>query len=138
MARFLGIGDSCRRIGHARVERTKRRLHVERLESRVVLDAGLTPGTSTAVTATTGTLLSGATLVSFTDGASPLPASDYAATIDWGDGTPMSGGTISVSGTTFIVSGSHNFAERSVFQPPSLADSPVNGDHARGLVDQST
>jgi hypothetical protein len=74
MARFLGIGDSCRRIGHARVERTKRRLHVERLESRVVLDAGLTPGTSTAVTATAGTLLSGATLVSFTDGTAPLPA----------------------------------------------------------------
>ena len=82
-----------------------------------VLDAGLTPGIATAVTATAGTLVTDAPLVSFTDGASPLPANDYAATIDWGDGTPTSGGTISVSGTTFTVAGSHNFAQPSTAQP---------------------
>ena len=56
-------------------------------------------------------------LVSFTDGTSPLPANEYAATIDWGDGTPESGGTISLSGTTLTVAGSHNFAEQSLGQP---------------------
>jgi hypothetical protein len=112
MARFPRIADSRRRIGHARVERTKSRLDVEGLKSRVVLDAGLTPGTSTA-----GTLVTGASLVSFTDGASPLPANDYTATINWGDGTPLSGGTISESGTTFTVAGSHDFGRTSSAQP---------------------
>ena len=31
----------------------------------------------------------------------------------------LSGGTISVSGITFTVAGSHYFAKRSAFQPPS-------------------
>jgi PKD repeat protein len=117
MTRFLGVWDSVRRTRRIRRERTKRQFILEHLERRVVLDAGLTPGTSTAVNATAGTLVTGAPLVTFTDGAAPLPANDYSATIDWGDGTPLSGGTISVSGTTFTVAGSHNFAQPSTGQP---------------------
>jgi hypothetical protein len=116
VARFLGIRGDARRIGRASGERSKRQPYLERLESRVVLDGGLTPGLSTPVAATAGTLVSGAPLVTFTDGASPLPANDYSATIDWGDGTPQSGGTLSVSGTTFTVEGSHNFAQPSSAQ----------------------
>ena len=82
MARFPGIGVSRGRSRHARGTRTTRQLLVERLEGRVVLDTGLTPGTSTAVAATAGTLVTDVPLVTFTDGASPLPANDYAATID--------------------------------------------------------
>jgi Bacterial Ig-like domain len=111
MASFLRIGDGRRRPRHNSGERTNRPLVWERLEYRVVLATGLTAGTATAVSATAGTLVTGAPLVTFTDGASPLPANDYSATIDWGDGTPLSGGTISVSGTTFTVDGSHNFAQ---------------------------
>lgn len=117
MAMFLGREEGQRSIRHARGRRTRRQLLVERLEPRVVLDAGLTPGTAMAVTATAGTLVIAAPLVTFTDGATPLPANDYTATIDWGDGTPTSGGTISVSGTTFTVTGSHNFGQPSSSQP---------------------
>ena len=117
MQRSQVIGDRPRSIRRAKAERPKLRLLVERLERRVVLDAGLSPGTATAVAATAGTLVTGAPLVTFTDGAAPLPANDYSATIDWGDGTPLSGGTISVSGTTFTVAGSHNFAQPSTGQP---------------------
>ncbi len=84
------------------------------------MSGSLSPGSSTAVTGTAGTLVSGAPLVTFTDGASPLPAKEYAASIDWGDGTPLSGGTISVSGTTFTVAGSHNFAQPSSAQPAGV------------------
>src|SRR5439155_12208266 len=37
--------------------------------------------------------------------------SDYSASIDWGDGSPSSPGTISGSGGTFTVSGAHSYAE---------------------------
>jgi large repetitive protein len=116
MAGFLGIIERQTRIRHTRGERTNRRLVFERLESRTVLDAGLTPGTGTTLSATAGTLVTGAPLVTFTDGTAPLPANEYSATIDWGDGTPLSGGAISVSGKTFTITGSHNFAEPSTTQ----------------------
>ena len=44
------------------------------------------------------------------------PLSDFTATIDWGDGTPLTAGTISqpVPGGAFIVSGSHTYADSGV------------------------
>lgn len=40
-------------------------------------------------------------------------ASDYAASINWGDGSPPSAGTVTAGGTTgsFMVAGSHTYAE---------------------------
>jgi phosphodiesterase/alkaline phosphatase D-like protein len=50
--------------------------------------------------------------VSFT----PNPSLDhYTATVDWGDGSPPSTGTISLSGATFTVSGSHTYQEEGVY-----------------------
>ena len=49
-----------------------------------------------------------------------MPANQYTATIDWGDGTPLSGGTVSVSGTTFTVAGSHNFGQPSNTRPGGI------------------
>src|SRR5262249_18526169 len=37
--------------------------------------------------------------------------SEYAATIDWGDGTPTTAGTITGSGGSFSVAGSHVYAD---------------------------
>ncbi|HLJ91770.1 MAG TPA: PKD domain-containing protein, partial [Gemmataceae bacterium] len=54
-------------------------------------------------------------LVQFTDPGGPEPVSHYAATIDWGDGTPTTAGVIAVSGGVFTVSGSHTYT-----QQPSL------------------
>jgi uncharacterized protein (TIGR03118 family) len=49
-------------------------------------------------------------VATFTDEGGAEPLGSYAATIDWGDGTSTSAGTISQSGTIFQISGSHNYA----------------------------
>jgi hypothetical protein len=56
-------------------------------------------------------------VASFTDANPTAPLSDFTATIDWGDGTPMTAGTISQPGgvgTAFIVSGAHIYADAGV------------------------
>ena len=71
----------------------------------------LTPGTSFPVTATAGTLLPSTAFVTFSNGPTPLPAGSYSAFLNWGDGSAISPATISLTGTTFTVSGSHNYAQ---------------------------
>ena len=61
------------------------------------------------VNPTQGTIVSAATVATFTDAGGAEPVANYAATIDWGDGT-SSTGTVSLSGSTFSVSGSHTYA----------------------------
>jgi uncharacterized repeat protein (TIGR01451 family) len=43
------------------------------------------------------------------------PAGDFTATIDWGDGSGPTIGTVSGSGGTFSVSGAHTYAEEGTF-----------------------
>jgi hypothetical protein len=50
------------------------------------------------------------TLARFTDADPNGTVSDYSATITWGDGSPATAGTISVSGSGFAVSGTHTYA----------------------------
>jgi phosphodiesterase/alkaline phosphatase D-like protein len=46
----------------------------------------------------------------------PNPTLDhYTATIDWGDGTSATTGTVSLSGSTFSVAGNHTYSEEGVF-----------------------
>ncbi len=49
------------------------------------------------------------TVATFTHASGVEPASDFVATIDWGDGT-TSTGTVSKSGSTYTVKGSHTYA----------------------------
>ena len=63
-----------------------------------------------AVAATEGAAFSG-TVATFTDPDTAALASEYTATIDWGDGT-TSAGTISGSGGSFTVGGVHTYAEQ--------------------------
>ena len=51
------------------------------------------------------------TVATFTDPGGPEVTGDYAATIDWGDGTAITAGSISVSGGLFSVNGNHGYAE---------------------------
>src|SRR5207244_3023634 len=60
------------------------------------------------ISAVEGMAFSGA-VATFTDPAGPEAVADYTATIDWGNGS--SPGTITVSGNTFTVTGSHTYAE---------------------------
>jgi hypothetical protein len=61
-------------------------------------------------TATAGTAISAVPLVTFTDNPNPMPATAYAATIDWGDGAGTTSGTITETAGGFTVSGTHNYA----------------------------
>ena len=55
-----------------------------------------------------------APVATFTDSYPAPPLSNFAATISWGDGTTGTG-TITQSGTTFTVSGSHSYATDGTF-----------------------
>ena len=78
----------------------------------VIADAPLTASsTQPAVDVTESIPFSGAVGM-FTDGNPGGTVSDFTATIDWGDGTPNSAGTISQPGgpgNAFVVSGSHTY-----------------------------
>jgi streptogramin lyase len=81
--------------------------------SASVADAPLTP-VSVPVLASQpkGTPLSGVTVASFTDGNPTAPIGDFTATIDWGDGSPTTIGTIAQpggAGTAFVVTGNHTY-----------------------------
>ena len=59
-------------------------------------------------------------VATFTDPGGPEELSDYSATIDWGDGTPLDTGVI---GAGFTVRGTHTYAEE------SAADHPGSGPY---------
>ncbi|MBO0699415.1 MAG: hypothetical protein J2P46_13550, partial [Zavarzinella sp.] len=50
------------------------------------------------------------TVATFTDPGGAEVLGDYSASIDWGDGTAPSAGTISLAGGVFTVTGSHTYA----------------------------
>jgi PKD repeat protein len=78
-----------------------------------VAEADTLTGVPTTVTATEGTAVS-ATIATFNDTFTGNTAADFSATIDWGDGTTTSG-TVSGSGGTFSVSGTHTYADEGTF-----------------------
>jgi hypothetical protein len=63
---------------------------------------------------TEGALASGVTVATFTNTNPPTPGSNYLAPITWGDGTSSSG-TITPSGTTETVTGSHTYDHAGTF-----------------------
>ena len=79
----------------------------------VIAGAPLSPGTPVTLNTNSGVLLTNAVLGSFTDVNPAAPIGDFSATIDWGDGTPTSLGTIVQPdgvGTAFDVEGTHTYA----------------------------
>src|SRR5204863_9813359 len=80
-------------------------------------DAALT-ATGTAVSASEGNSFSGQ-VASFTEANSTAPLTDFTtgtggASINWGDGTSATAGTVTQPGgvgTAFVVSGSHTYEE---------------------------
>ncbi len=84
----------------------------------VVADAALTPSTTQPTIAQAEGVVFSGPVASFTDGDPLAPTTDYTyVTIDWGDGTPQTAGTISQpggAGTAFLVSGTHTYATAGV------------------------
>src|SRR5579871_1759888 len=64
---------------------------------------------------TEGTGLGTQTVATFTDPGGAEPIADYSATINWGDGTTATAGTITVTGTTFSITGSHSYGEEGTY-----------------------
>jgi parallel beta-helix repeat protein len=77
----------------------------------VVATGGLT------YSATEGTVGAGEPMATFTDPGGAEALSDYAATIDWGDGTSATDGTLSLdpAGHVFTVSGAHTYGQDGTF-----------------------
>ena len=82
--------------------------------SVVVTDPSVAP-TGVTLTTAEGTALTAQTVARFTDPGGPEAVSDYAATIDWGDGSTSSGAAVSLvldsDGKTFHVQGSHTYGD---------------------------
>lgn len=62
----------------------------------------------------------------FTHGDGSEPASGFSATVDWGDGTTGKG-TVTESGGTYTVSGSHTYAEDGTYQVSAVIDDTSSG-----------
>jgi hypothetical protein len=65
----------------------------------------------TSVTGTEGTAISGAAVATFTDANPDATASDFTATINWGDGSASPGTVVAQNGGGFAVDGTHTYAE---------------------------
>jgi hypothetical protein len=78
-----------------------------------VADVGI-EGEGKAVAGTAGTALV-ADIAEFKDQNRLSQPGDFTASIDWGDGTPISAGTISGGGGRFTVTGSHTYASAGTF-----------------------
>ena len=62
------------------------------------------------VNAVQGTPVVNVLVASFADPGGPQPVGNYSATIDWGDGTAATPGSVSASGGGFSVLGSHTYS----------------------------
>lgn len=69
-------------------------------------DAPLTPAAAQPITAVEGAT-TGGTVATFTDGNTGAPASDFRATVDWGDGGAVQGATVSGDSGHFDVVATH-------------------------------
>jgi uncharacterized repeat protein (TIGR01451 family) len=96
-----------------------------------VADASLSFNGGATLSTSEGVAFTGA-VATFTDGNPNAPLSDFAATIDWGDGTSTAGGILVASGTV-VVSGSHIYAEDGN-NTITVTLQDVGGQHASGQV----
>ena len=73
-------------------------------------DARLTAGQSPSLSGLDGSAITG-TLATFSDANPGATASDFTATVDWGDGSAPSGATVTADGGHFDVSAGHAYAK---------------------------
>ena len=83
-------------------------------------------GTGTNITATE-TISATALVATFVDFDNTKTAANFTATINWGDGTPTSAGTIASNGGGFNVTGTHTYATAGTFNVSvQIADTSGN------------
>jgi hypothetical protein len=99
-----------------------------------VTSAELAP-TAAAIAATAGAAFSGP-VATFADSNASEPASSFAATIDWGDGSGPSTGVVTGGAGRFSVAGNHAFGAPGSF-PVSVTITDAGGDQASATVSSS-
>ena len=87
-----------------------RRISAEQLELRWTPSATPVAATAFPVAGFEGAPLANVPVATFTAGDGTTPASQFTAVINWGDGT-VNAGTIGETGTTYVVAGSHTYAD---------------------------
>ncbi len=78
-----------------------------------IVDSSIT-AVGMPVAATEGSPFTG-TIATFTDPDTEATASEYSATIDWGDGSPVDTGVIIGGSGSFSVSGTHTYSEEGTY-----------------------
>jgi hypothetical protein len=100
----------------------------------IVADAALTGSSVPALSQVEGAGFGPVPVATFTDADPNGVASDYSATINWGDGTLPSTGTIGAAGT-FTVTGSHVYLEEGTYPVTvAIADSGGSTTSVGGSV----
>lgn len=79
----------------------------------VVVTPAATTASGSTVNGTVGTAVS-ATVAAFSHGDGRLPAADFSATIDWGDGQ-TSAGTVSAANAAYTVAGTHTYTRSGTY-----------------------
>jgi hypothetical protein len=99
---------------------------VEGASIAYIAGGALTAGAADTLTANTGVPIPPSTVVaSFTDSDTSDTASDFTATIDWGDGSPLSFGKVVSTGSGgFNVEGGHTYAEPGTFDTTVVVTGP--------------
>lgn len=93
-----------------------------------VADQPLIPGTVSFASTPDQTVPYSGRVATFTDGNSFAVASDFSATINWGDGSTGTGTVAAAPGGGFQVSGSHTYAQ-SGSVPVSVSVADIHGAH---------
>ena len=96
------------------------------ISTATIVDPDLVAGSPLTVYATARVDSGLQPVATFTDPGRVEQVSDYVATIDWGDGTSVTAGSITLSEATLIVSGAHTYAQDSSHS--RHRDWPVPGD----------
>jgi hypothetical protein len=104
-----GIGGQLHAMLHEDNFFTADHLFFKHYDVNYLCDANIT-ASGQGVAATEGSPFSGQ-VASFTDPDTSASASEYIATVDWGDGTGATTGTIAGSGGSFTIGGSHTYAD---------------------------
>jgi hypothetical protein len=95
------------------------------VSTATVTDSALS-GQAFPVISTEGALLTNIPIATFSDAAGADPVVNYTVTVNWGDGTPTTPGTVTANGANFNVTGSHNYTEEGSF-PVTVTISDEDG-----------
>jgi hypothetical protein len=100
-------------------------------------DADALTATGSSFNATAGKAFSG-TVATFTDTNSAALASDFATTINWGDGTTTAGTVTGPTGGPFTVTGSHTYKPAGTFSVTVTAADDGLGTATASVTDTAT